>query len=285
MIRLCAFADEASEMLDGQIRALKRNNISLIELRGVNGTNVSGLTEEEAYKYSGELRREGIAVWSIGSPIGKVDISTDFSEYLKDVKHILRLAKIFGAKRVRMFSFYGAYESSAEVMRRLRCMVELAKEEGIKLCHENEKKIYGDTAARVLEIKEQLPELSLIYDPANFVEVGECADDILDKLHHLADYFHIKDAISHSLEIVPAGYGDGKIKELVARIPKGEDKVLTLEPHLKTFTGFSELDTAALKNKFTYSDSDEAFDAAVTALKVILAECGYIETEGGFIKK
>ena len=33
-MRLCAFADEASVDLNGQIDALKRNNISLLEIRG-----------------------------------------------------------------------------------------------------------------------------------------------------------------------------------------------------------------------------------------------------------
>ena len=45
---LSAFADEASPMLDEQIKALQEEEISLIELRGVDGKNVSGLTIEEA---------------------------------------------------------------------------------------------------------------------------------------------------------------------------------------------------------------------------------------------
>ena len=34
-IRLCAFSDEAADSIDGQIAALKRNEISLTELRSV----------------------------------------------------------------------------------------------------------------------------------------------------------------------------------------------------------------------------------------------------------
>ena len=34
-MKLCAFADEASEKLGGQIDALRRNGISLLEIRGV----------------------------------------------------------------------------------------------------------------------------------------------------------------------------------------------------------------------------------------------------------
>ena len=94
MIRLCAFADEADERLEGQIEALKRNGISLIELRGIDGVNVSKLTLAEAEKYAQRLADAGIAVWSIGSPIGKVDISVDLEGYLSEVRHVCRLARI-----------------------------------------------------------------------------------------------------------------------------------------------------------------------------------------------
>ena len=40
MIRLCAFADEAGDSITEQISALKRNSISLIELRSINAKNV-----------------------------------------------------------------------------------------------------------------------------------------------------------------------------------------------------------------------------------------------------
>jgi hypothetical protein len=101
-------------------------------------------------------------------------------------------------------------------------------------------------------------------------------------LHGLTDYFHIKDVISATGELVPAGYGDGRIGELVARIT--DDKVLTLEPHLAVFEGYSEIDGSEMKNKFCYATNDEAFDAAVSALKKVLAEQGYVEKDGGFVR-
>ena len=47
-IKLCAFADEADPQLDGQIEALKANGISLLEIRGVDGKNISQITPAEA---------------------------------------------------------------------------------------------------------------------------------------------------------------------------------------------------------------------------------------------
>ena len=50
MIKLCAFADEADNSLLGQIEALKRNGISYIELRNLDGKNACDLTDEEGEK-------------------------------------------------------------------------------------------------------------------------------------------------------------------------------------------------------------------------------------------
>ncbi len=45
---LCAFADEVSESIDGQVRALLRNDIKLLEIRGVNGKNINEISLGEA---------------------------------------------------------------------------------------------------------------------------------------------------------------------------------------------------------------------------------------------
>ena len=105
MIRLCAFADEADEKLVCQIKALKRNGISLIELRSVDGKNVSELTDEEAVAVKDMLRENGISVWSVGSPLGKVNI-TEAEEHMQKVRRVCELDKILSAEKIRMFSLF-----------------------------------------------------------------------------------------------------------------------------------------------------------------------------------
>ena len=282
MIRLCAFADEAAVSLDGQIEALKKNGIEYVELRGVDGTNVSKLSEEEAEGYAKRLADAGIKVWSIGSPIGKIKLSGDIEGHMETLRHTCRLAKIFGTEKIRMFSFYEAYENEERVYELLRRMIEVADEEGVKLYHENEKAIFGDTAERVIKIMENVEGLYYVYDPANFLEVGEDSRKTLDDLHASTDYFHIKDVIAETHQLVPAGYGDGRIGELVARIK--DDKVLSIEPHLKVFEGYSDFDATEMNNKFHYGSNAEAFDAAVAAIKNVLVEQGYKEINGGFVR-
>ena len=284
MIKLCAFSDEAAKPIAGQIAAMKRNNIRLTEIRSVDGINVKKMTVEAAKEHQKALADAGIAVWAVGSPLGKVDINADMNEYLETVKHICNLANIFETDKIRMFSFFNAYGERNKVMENLNLMVECGKTFGVEMYHENEKDIYGDTAERVLDILDNVPGLKCVYDPANFLQCGECADYTLDKIHARTDYFHVKDVITETEQIVPAGHGDGKINEIISRI--SDDKVMTLEPHLKIFSGFGDIDSTQMKNKFCYDTNDQAFDAAVAAIKKLLIDARYTENaeKGIFVK-
>ncbi len=282
MIYLSAFADEAAGSLKGQIEALKRNGIKYSEIRNVDGKNVSKFTTTEAKEYQKEMADNGVEVWSIGSPIGKVDINVDFNEYLGTVKHVLELANIFNTNKIRMFSFFNAYNEKNKVFDYLNKMVEVASSYGVLFCHENEKEVYGDTAERVLEIMENCKGLKFIYDPVNYIAVGEKAEKTLELFHDKTEYFHIKDMIADTGEHVPAGHGDGNVKGLVQKI--NSDKVLTLEPHLAIFSGYSTIDNFEMKNKYKFNSNTEAFDCATNSLKNILFECGYKEINGSFTK-
>ena len=106
-MKIYAFADEASPKLDGQIAAMKRNGLNGLEIRGVDGENVSDITPEKAREVRAKLDDAGLSVWSIGSPIGKIDIEKDdFDKHLCKLRHTLEVADALGAKNLRMFSFY-----------------------------------------------------------------------------------------------------------------------------------------------------------------------------------
>ena len=284
MIRLCAFSDEASPSLHGQIEAMLRNGIYLTELRSVEGKNVKDLTLEEATEIRRTLELAGISVWSVGSPLGKVDISVDIDEYLNTVEHVCRLAVALGTTRIRMFSFFNAYDQPQKVYDYLQRMVEVANRYGVKLCHENEKDIYGETLERVQLLMQNVDGMYYVYDPANFLQCEQVASETLQSLHGKMEYYHIKDVISETGQIVPAGHGNGMIDRLVDMIDPEADTVLTLEPHLHIFAGYAQIDQQEMKNKYTFENNDRAFDAAADAIKEILKNSGYVSEKGGFIK-
>ena len=162
-------------------------------------------------------------------------------------------------------------------------MVKIAKEYNVKLYHENEKEVYGDIANRVLELKQNVEGLNFVFDPANFVQVGENIDIALNNLFEGTSYFHIKDVIKATDELVPAGEGDAEIGKILSEIK--DDKVLTLEPHLALFAGYSSIDRTEMKNKYHFKSNDESFDFAANSLQKLLKKQGFIKEKEGFIKK
>lgn len=274
MIRLCAFADEYSNDLGEQIYALRENGIGLIELRNADGVNVTDMTEEQAEEIGSRLKKAGISVWSVGSALGKTDAGCDFEQYLKTVKRVLRIANILGAENIRIFSFFNAYDKRDRVIDMLNQMVGLAESYNVKLCHENEKEIYGDTVERVLDLYRSVKGLHFVYDPANFVQCHQNIGCALEKLYGITEYFHCKDVISATGEIVPAGEGDGGIAKLFNAIDR--DAVITVEPHLAVFEGYASIDKTEMKNKYRFNSGKDAFNAGISAVKATLAGCGYI---------
>ncbi|MBP3351669.1 MAG: sugar phosphate isomerase/epimerase [Lachnospiraceae bacterium] len=269
---LAAFADEADSSISGQIKAMTKNNIRYLEIRGVDGENISDISVTKAKEVRKQLEDSDISVWSLGSPYGKIGINEDFAPHLDKFKHGLELADTLGAKHIRMFSFYvptgGEARYRDEVMNRLAQFIQAAKGSGITLCHENEKGIYGDIASRCEEIHKTFPQLKAVFDPANFIQCGQDTVEAWNMLHPYVTYMHIKDALADG-SVVPAGKGIGNLPYLLSQY-KGS--VLTLEPHLSVFAGFENLETQekTKMGEYCYPSSTAAFDVAVEALKELI---------------
>jgi sugar phosphate isomerase/epimerase len=270
MLKLAAFADEASYLVDEQIKAMKENGISLLEIRGVDGTNIADISVDKAKEVRKKLDDAGIKVWSLGSPYGKITLSDDFEKHLDSFKHGVELCEILGTNHIRMFSFYEAEGRKDEVFERLSVFAKEVKGTGIILCHENEKGIYGDIAKRCFEIHREFPEIKAVFDPANFIQSGQETKEAWEMLKPYVEYMHIKDALSDGA-VVPAGCGVGNLPFLISQY-KGN--VLTVEPHLTVFKGFEKLegDEKTKMGKYTYPDSLTAFKTACDAIKGIIGE-------------
>lgn len=271
MVRLSGFADEISADFDEQLATLEKEKIRFFELRGVWGKNVLMLSDEEVADIVQKMQAKGIGVSAIGSPIGKYDIKADFPTQMKQLERIIDIAKAVGTRYIRVFSFYiPESENPAnyrdEVMARMRAMVEMADQHGLRLLHENERGIYGDTADRCVDLLDTLgPKLGCIFDPANFIQNGEeIASHCWPRLRKRVEYVHVKDALKENGRVVPAGEGDGSLKLILSQLilEDGFDGFLSLEPHLAvagSAGGFS---------------GPELFKRAADALKGILDELG-----------
>ena len=284
---LSAFADESASDIQGQIDALKRNRISYLEIRNVDGVSLIDLEPAAISEIEKRLSAEGIRVNSLGSPIGKYPVEEPFGPHFDRFKRALEAAHILNTPRMRIFSFFipeghDAHEYTDVVLERLDAMLDLAEKEGVTLCHENEAKIYGRLPAECLELQQKLPRLKAIFDPSNYIKEDVDITPAIDAIAPYLEYIHIKDCCLSDKAIVPAGLGDGKIAEVVTKTDAAlGDKVTfaTLEPHLKSFTGYSALDDRVMKHRIHFDDRTQAFDAASDAFKTVLTDLGYREKE------
>jgi sugar phosphate isomerase/epimerase len=128
----------------------------------------------------------------------------------------------------------------------MRRLVEATDGSEVTLLHENEKHIYGDTPGRCLDLLAAVdsPRLRAVWDPANFVQCGVRPHaEGYQLLRPYVAYVHVKDALLASGQVVPAGQGDGELRETLAALyASGFDGFFSFEPHLREagrFGGFS----------------------------------------------
>ncbi len=287
---LSAFSDEAAVSLSEQLDALKQTGITCMEPRFINGKGIMTLTDEELSEMKAALDEAGIGLSAIGSPIGKYPITDPFEPHFESFKRACEIAKRLGTPRIRMFSFFipkgkdpAVYRD--EVIARLRALEEYAEAEGIILCHENEGSIYGESPCCVADILASVPGMRGIWDAANYILTGNDPAEGYEVTKDVLEYIHIKDAAARDGGIIlPPGDGDGRIGEILAAHSKTTEATiyLTLEPHLANFAGYSAIDDRDLAGKgHSFKDKLEAFAYAAAALKKILTDAGFVESEIG----
>lgn len=273
---LSAFADEYADDLKEQCEALNKFGIEYIELRGVNGKNVSTLTESEVKEAKKTLDDYGIKVSSIGSPLGKIDIKGDLKGHLETAKRVYETANVLDAKNVRIFSFYSKEmpfdKCKGEIYDGLEKLVDLSDGTGLTLCHENEALIYGESPEKCREIAEYFGgRVRCVFDMGNFVLDGYDPMAAYKLLLDYIEYFHIKDAL-YAGAIVPAGKGEARIKDILDDYKKNgvKDAFIALEPHLQTFSGLNALVGKSFDNPYKYENQRAAFSDAAEKLKGLL---------------
>lgn len=254
---LSGFGDEIADPLDTQMAVMGRLGIRHIELRGIDGRNISQFTPDEAPALRARLEARGFSASALGSPIGKIGIDDPFDDHLAMMRRMLDVAEAIGCPYLRIFSFFLPEGDDPElyrdkVMRRMEALVEAARGRGVRLVHENEKHIYGDTPERVDDLLRAFDgALGLTYDPSNFVQCDVDNKQAFMLLRDRIEYMHIKDSVyterkggrDHGFEGVsdahrPAGEGDGNVMWILTELNRMNYRgFLSIEPHLTNNDG------------------------------------------------
>ena len=255
MWTLSGFSDEIDPDFTTQCQVVTDLGLKYIEIRSAWGINILDLDADQLATVQSTLAEFGLQVSSIGSPIGKINITDDFGPHLERMEHAAEVAKLLNAPYIRLFSFFipegddpDSYRD--EVLRRMRAIADVAERAGVLAVHENEKDIYGDIPRRCVDIVTSVdsPNLKLAWDPANYVQCGvkPFSEGYADLRPHTV-YIQIKDALFADSSVVVAGAGDGEVRETVRALQAdGFDGFFSLEPHLGSFTAFGALSGAEL---------------------------------------
>lgn len=246
MFTISAFADEISPDPQVQLDVLESCGVRHIEFRSIHGINVLALSDQQIQDFKALLDKRGFKLSAIGSPIGKIKIDEPFGPHLEKFQRAIDLCKWFGTRNIRIFSYYppegfdGNWQPyRQEVIGRMTRKCELAAKAGVRLIHENEHRIYGDSPDRVVDLMSTLyarfdaQAIGCAYDPANYVYCGFDPWDGWQRTKDWTIHFHIKDWKRDAKHGSIPGEGEGRIPEVIAdAVKRGYDGFATMEPHL-----------------------------------------------------
>jgi sugar phosphate isomerase/epimerase len=264
---LSGFADEISADPLAQLATLAAESISHLELRSAWSVNVADFSGEHLAAFRAMVDDAGIRVSAIGSPIGKISVDAPLAPELERMRRIADVALEFGTAIVRVFSFFvppgePPQRYREQVIERLSALTMIAEQNGLVLAHENEKEIYGDSPERCADLIAAVgsPALRATFDAANFVQCGfRPHSDAYALLRPYLVYLQVKDALATTGEVVPAGEGDGQVRETLAALAAdGFAGFVSLEPHL------------AVAGRHGGFSGPQGFRRAAQALKLLL---------------
>lgn len=275
MIRLAAFGDEIAADLDEQLSTMAALGIRHLDMRAAWGIPVLRLEDTQIERLRASLLAHNAQIAAIASPIGKQPIDAPFHEQVDMLERAITLAQTYGARYIRIFSYYppasaeGPVDPASyrdEVLRRLRELTARARAANVVLVHENEKDIYGDTILRCVDLLAGIddPHFRAVFDPANFIQCNQMPyPDGYTAIAPWLAYVHVKDALADG-SVVPAGEGAARWPELLTRLRiDGYDGILSLEPHL------------AAAGRYAGFSGPRLFEQAAQALQEMLRQIGW----------
>ena len=252
---LTGFADEASQDIDGQIKATKEIGWTNIESRNINGKNIHDLDDAEFDEAAGKLEDAGVHVNCFGSAIANWGkrIDEPFDSSLAEAKRAIPRMHRLGAKLIRIMSFAVLEDRepddqmAEERFKRLRELVKMFSDAGVQTVHENCMNYGGMGWPFTLKLLENVPGLTLVFDTGNPVFSDDRSKpkpypkqsswEFYSHVKEHIAYVHIKDGRwndeEDKLGATYCGEGDGEVRRIVKDLlDNGYDGGFSIEPHL-----------------------------------------------------
>jgi len=241
--KLGIITDEVTEDFEQALDFIAQHSLAYCELRELWDKNIMNLSQAELTRAKEMIRKRGVRVSDIASPVFKYNLPempareekrdtfrANFTD--QDTEDLLRrvfeLARFFGTNMIRIFSYWRVDEPEKAypyVRDRLAKAATLAARNGMILALENEPACNIGTGKELGRIIREIhsPHLRGTWDPGNSVMLGEVPyPDGYREVRGLFSHMHFKDVKKDprtgKLSWAPVGAGSvdyrGQIKAL-----------------------------------------------------------------------
>jgi len=244
MALFSGIADEAGSTIEQQLEVHQELGWEYIELRMIEGENITRLNDEKFEQIVSKLLKTGIKVSCFASKIGDWSrrIGNPFEEDVRDLQVAIPRMQRLGTQYIRVMSWpndgWEEADWEREALRRMGELVRIAEKAKIILAHENCSG-WGGRPQTCRELVETInsPCLKVLYDTGNPAVEGYDSWQFYQAVKNYIAYLHIKDALnkdsSGKEKYTFPGEGDGKVKEVLGNLLfSGYDGFISIEPHL-----------------------------------------------------
>lgn len=239
-------SDEAGQAIDVQIKAHKELGWDHLELRMVDGTNLTALPDDQFDNVYRKVSEAGMKVSCFGGAIANWarPITCDATIDIEDLKRAIPRMHRLAAPYIRVMSYPNdprnpipEPEWRVEAIRRMKHLARLAEDGGIVMVHENCSGWGGLSAdnSNILLREVNSPALKVVFDTGNPVTYGQDPWEYYQSVYNDIVYIHIKDAkkVDGQDVYTYCGEGDGRVKDVLRDLlSKGYAGGISIEPHL-----------------------------------------------------
>ncbi len=263
-MQLAAITDEISQDFEHALDVLREYGATGAELRGLWGTNIADLSDEQVERARAALQARKMRVVGLATPFYKCDLNVDapnpgeesgpmhlakprgLDQQITMLKRCIDLAHRFDTTLLRVFAFWRkdalTPEIEAQIMNAYEVPLSLAAQAGVTLALENEGACFIGTGAEAARLAARInsPHLKICWDPGNAFYLGERAyPDGYEAVKPWIVHVHIKDAQTvetpdHGKKIRFCVVGEGEIDypgQFTALKRDGYNGYVSLETH------------------------------------------------------
>lgn len=239
-------SDEAGKAIDVQAKAHKELGWDHMELRLIDGENITAISDAKFDEVYDKLKAAGMKVSCFGSAIANWarPITSSPQVDIDDLQRAIPRMQRLGTPFIRVMSYPNDPDNPLpenewrdESIRRMKVLSKIAEDGRVTLVHENCSGWGGLSAenSNILLGEVASPALKVVFDTGNPVTYGQDAWEYYLEVCDSIVYIHIKDAKKVDGEDVYCycGEGDGCVREVLGDLlSKGYDGGISIEPHL-----------------------------------------------------